>query len=36
MFKISDESARKELNKMLNSGVIKSKGKGRSLHYILQ
>jgi len=35
MFKLSDEGALKEINKLLKLGVIKSHGKGRSLFYIL-
>ena len=36
MFKLSDEGALKEIKKLVNLGVIKSQGKGRALHYILQ
>ncbi|MFA5780096.1 MAG: Fic family protein [Elusimicrobiota bacterium] len=36
MFKISDEGALKEIRKLLLLGVIKSQGKGRSLHYLLK
>jgi len=36
MFKISDEGALKEMKKLLKLGVIKSRGKGRALHYVLQ
>jgi Fic family protein len=36
MFKISDEGARKEVKKLVKLGVLKSQGKGRSLHYVLQ
>ncbi|MCG2676958.1 Fic family protein [bacterium] len=36
MFKISDEGALKEIKKLLKLGVIKSRGKGRALHYVLQ
>ncbi len=36
MFKISDEGALKEIKKLLNSSVIESRGRGRSLHYVLQ
>ena len=36
MFKISDEGALKEIKKLLNLKVIKSRGKGRALYYILQ
>ena len=35
MFKISDEAARKEINKLKKLGVLKSEGKGRSVYYIL-
>jgi Fic family protein len=35
MFKISDEAARKEINKLKKLGVLKSEGKGRSLYYVL-
>lgn len=35
MFKISDRAALKEIRKLVDLKVIKSKGKGRSLHYIL-
>lgn len=35
MFKLSDEGALKEIIKLIKLGVIKSHGKGRSLHYIL-
>lgn len=34
MFKISNRAALNEINKLLRLGVIKSQGKGRSLHYI--
>jgi len=34
MFKISDRAALKEIRKLVDLKVIKSKGKGRSLHYI--
>ncbi|KPJ73370.1 hypothetical protein AMJ52_03830 [candidate division TA06 bacterium DG_78] len=36
MFKISDEGALKEVKKLVKLGVLKSQGKGRSLHYVLQ
>jgi predicted HTH transcriptional regulator len=36
MFKLSDEDALKEIKKLVNLGVVKSQGKGRALHYILQ
>ena len=35
MFKLSDEGALKETKKLIELNVIKSKGKGRSLHYIM-
>ena len=36
MFKISDEGALKEIKKLLNLKIIKSQGRGRALHYVLQ
>ncbi len=36
MFKISDEAALKEMNKLIKLGVIKRRGKGRSTNYILK
>jgi Fic family protein len=36
MFKLSDEGALKEIKKLVNLGVVKSQGKGRALHYVLQ
>jgi len=36
MFKLSDDGALKEIKKLVKLDVIKSKGKGRSLHYILK
>ena len=36
MFKLSDEGALKEIKKLVSLGVIKSQGKGRAFHYILQ
>jgi Fic family protein len=36
MFKISDEAARKELNKLKRLNILKSEGKGRSIYYILK
>jgi len=36
MFKLSDEGALKEIKKLLRLGVIKRRGKGRGLHYVLQ
>ncbi len=35
MFGLSDEGSRKELSKLVKLGVLKSKGKGRSAHYVL-
>lgn len=35
MLKISDEAARKEINKLKNKGVLKREGKGRAVYYIL-
>ena len=35
MFKISDRAALKEIRKLVDLKVIKSKGKGRSLYYVL-
>ena len=35
MFKLSDEGALKEINKLVKLGVVKSDGKGRSIKYIL-
>jgi Fic family protein len=35
IFKISDEGARKEINKLIDLGIIKSEGKGRGLYYVL-
>jgi Fic family protein len=35
IFNISDEAVRKEINKLINLGVLKSEGKGRSAYYIL-
>ncbi|MBL7073822.1 hypothetical protein ISS37_01100 [candidate division KSB1 bacterium] len=36
MFKISDRAALKEIRKLVDSEVVKSEGKGRSLYYILE
>lgn len=36
MFKLSDEGALKEIKKLVKLDVIESKGKGRSLHYVLR
>ncbi len=36
MFKLSDESALREINKLLSLGVIKKRGKGRATHYIIK
>ncbi len=35
MFKLSDEGALKEIKKLVNLGVLKSEGKGRSVKYLL-
>ena len=35
MFGLSDEAVRKEISKLVDMGVLKSEGKGRSLHYVL-
>jgi predicted HTH transcriptional regulator len=35
IFRLSDEGVRKEITKLIKLGVVKKKGKGRSLHYIL-
>lgn len=35
MFGLSDEAVRKEISKLIEMGVLKSKGKGRSVHYVL-
>lgn len=35
MFKFSDRAALKEIRKLVDLKVIKSEGKGRSLHYVL-
>ncbi len=35
MFELSDEAVRKEISKLVEMGVLKSEGKGRSLHYVL-
>jgi len=36
MFKLSDESALREINKLLSLGVIKKRDKGRATHYIIK
>jgi len=36
MFKISNRAALDEINKLLRLGVLQPRGKGRSLHYILE
>mgnify|MGYP001139751977 CR=1 FL=1 len=36
LFKLSDEGALKEIKKLVKLGVIRSSGKGRSLHYVVQ
>ena len=35
MLKMSDEGVRKELNKLIDLGVLEKKGKGRSVNYVL-
>jgi Fic family protein len=35
MFEISDEAARKEIAKLTKLGVLKGKGKGRAVYYVL-
>ena len=35
MFKLSDEGALKEINKLLSLGVVKPEGRGRSIRYFL-
>ena len=35
MFKISDEAVRKEIAKLTKNGVLKGKGKGRAVYYVL-
>jgi ATP-dependent DNA helicase RecG len=35
IFGLSDEGVRKEISKLIELRVVKRKGKGRSLHYIL-
>jgi len=35
LFGLSDEGVRKEISKLVKLGVVKRKGKGRSLHYVL-
>lgn len=34
MFKLSDEGALKEINKLVRLGVVKTEGKGRSIKYV--
>lgn len=36
LFKLSDQGALKEIKKLVRLGVIRSSGKGRSLHYVAQ
>lgn len=36
MFGLSDEAVRKEVSKLKELGVLKSKGKGRAVHYVLR
>jgi ATP-dependent DNA helicase RecG len=33
---LSDEGARKDLNELIEKNIVESKGKGRSIHYILK
>jgi len=33
---VSDETARVELNKMAEKGILLVKGKGRSTHYVIE
>jgi predicted HTH transcriptional regulator len=35
IFGLSDEGVRKEISKLIELRVVKRKGKGRSLHYVL-
>lgn len=35
MFKLSNRAALDEINKLIESQVLKSQGKGRALHYIM-
>ncbi len=35
MFGLSDEAVRKEVSKLIKLSVLKSKGKGRAVHYVL-
>ncbi|MDP2279013.1 MAG: DeoR family transcriptional regulator [Nitrospirota bacterium] len=35
MFKLSDEAVRKEITKLTKLGVLKGKGKGRAVYYVL-
>jgi len=36
LFGLSDEGARKDLNRLVEKNILYSKGKGRSAHYILK
>ena len=36
MFKISDEAVRNEIVKLTKLGVLKGKGKGRAVYYVLE
>ena len=33
---LSDEGARKDLNELIEKNIVESRGKGRSIHYILK
>ena len=35
MFKITRQAALKEINKLVESGIIKLEGKGRGAHYVI-
>ncbi|MBI5679789.1 MAG: hypothetical protein HZC47_02700 [Methanobacterium sp.] len=35
MFRLFDTSAKNEISKLIDLGVIERKGKGRSIHYVL-
>ena len=35
MFELSDEAVRKEITKLTKLGVLKGKGKGRAVYYVL-
>ena len=36
LFGLSDEGARKDLNRLVEKNILSLKGKGRSAHYILK